>query len=146
MPERRQEITTEGGLDVKKNLKKVGAVVKILRSSDIDVSLFINPSKVQIDASVRSGARIIELHTGGYANAKTPGARRKELGILKKATGYALSLGLEVNAGHGLNYENVKDVAQIKGMNELNIGHSIISRAVFVGISAAVKEMLELLS
>ena len=145
VPERRQEITTEGGLDVKKNLKKVGAVVKILRSSDIDVSLFINPSKVQIDASVRSGARIIELHTGGYANAKTPGARRKELEVLKKATRYALSLGLEVNAGHGLNYENVKDVARIKGMNELNIGHSIISRAVFAGIPAAVKDMLELI-
>ena len=145
VPERRQEVTTEGGLDVKKNLKKVRSAVTKLKARGIDVSLFINPSREQIDASVKSGAAIIELHTGEYANAKTDGARKKELAILKKATGYALSLGLEVNAGHGLNYENVRDVAKIRDMNELNIGHSIISRAIFVGIAQAVKEMMELI-
>lgn len=144
VPEKRQEVTTEGGLDVKRNLKKVSAAVSRLKRSGIDVSLFINPSIGQIDASVKAGAGIIELHTGEYANAKSDAAARKELEILKKAVKHALSLGLEVNAGHGLNYENVRAVACINGMNELNIGHSIISRAVFVGISAAVKEMLEL--
>ncbi len=145
VPERRQEVTTEGGLDVKKNWKKIRPVVSRLKDKGIDVSLFINPSMSQIDASVKAGAAIVEFHTGEYANAGPDSARRKELGILKKAVRYALSLGLEVNAGHGLNYENVTDVARIEGINELNIGHSIISRAVFVGISEAVKEMLELI-
>ncbi len=145
VPERRQEITTEGGLDVKKNFKKVRAVVDKLNRSGIDVSLFINPSISQISASKKTGAGIIELHTGVYANAVSDAARSRELGILKKAAKYALSLGLEVNAGHGLNYENARDVARIEGMNELNIGHSIISRSIFIGISAAVKEMLELI-
>ncbi len=144
VPERRQEVTTEGGLDVKKNLKKVSAVVSKLRASGIDVSLFINPSASQIAASAKAGAGIIELHTGVYANVKSDSARKKELDVLRKSVKYAKSLGLEVNAGHGLTYENVSDVAKIEGMNELNIGHSIISRAVFTGISAAVKEMLEL--
>jgi pyridoxine 5-phosphate synthase len=143
VPERRQEVTTEGGLDVKKNLEKIRRVTARLKQSGIDVSLFINPSKSQIDASLAAGAGIIELHTGVYANAKTVSARKKELAILKEATSYAHSLGLEVNAGHGLNYDNVRDVARIKGMNELNIGHSIVARAVFVGLAAAVKEMVE---
>ena len=145
VPERRQEVTTEGGLDVKKNLSKIRSAVSRLKDNGIDVSLFINPQALQIDASVKAGATIIELHTGEYANAVSDTARKKELEILKKATKYSLSLGLEVNAGHGLNYENARKVAKIKGMNELNIGHSIISRAVFVGISEAVKEMLELI-
>lgn len=145
VPEKRQEVTTEGGLDVKRNLRKVSSVVSRLRSRGIDVSLFVNPSISQIDASLKSGAGIIELHTGEYANAKSEAARKKQLEILKKAARHAISLGLEVNAGHGLNYENVRAVAEIEGMNELNIGHSIISRAVFVGISAAVGEMLELI-
>ena len=145
VPERRQEVTTEGGLDVKKNFKKIRSVVLRLKGSGIDVSLFINPQASQIDASVKAGASIVEFHTGVYANAESDPSRKRELGILKKAAKHALSLGLEVNAGHGLNYENVAEVAKIKGMNELNIGHSIISRAVFVGISEAVKEMLELI-
>ena len=144
VPERRQEVTTEGGLDVKKNLKKVSAAVSRLKRGGIGVSLFINPSIGQIDASVKAGAGIIELHTGEYANAGSDAARRRELAILRKAAKHALTLGLEVNAGHGLNYENVEDVAKIKGMSELNRGHSIISRAVFAGISAAVEEMLGL--
>ncbi len=145
VPERRQEITTEGGLDVKKNLARVKDVVSRLKAKNIDVSLFINPVRSQIDASCKSGAHIIELHTGEYANAKTERARDRQLDILKRAAGYAISLGLEVNAGHGLDYENVRDVARIRGVNELNIGHSIISRAVVVGLKRAVEEMRELI-
>lgn len=141
VPERRQEVTTEGGLDVKGNLKRIRLVVSQLTRCGIGVSLFINPVKPQIDASYDAGARIVEFHTGEYANAETDAARLGELITLKKAVMYALSKGFEVNAGHGLNYENVRDVAWIKGMNELNIGHSIISRAVFKGIGAAVREM-----
>jgi pyridoxine 5-phosphate synthase len=141
VPERRKEITTEGGLDVRRNEAKVRSVVSRLRSRGIDVSLFINPSKEQIDASLRTGAEIIEFHTGEYANARGPKARRKQLKILERSARYALKKGLEVNAGHGLNYDNVKAVADIKGMNELNIGHSIVSRAVFTGIRKAVADM-----
>ncbi len=145
VPEKRREVTTEGGLDVKVNFRRVRDVVSRLADRGIDVSLFINPSKGQIDASRAAGAKIIELHTGEYANARTLAMRKAELNTLKRVTEYAISLGLEVNAGHGLNYENTRDVAVIEGMNELNIGHSIISRAVFVGIGNAVKEMLEMM-
>ena len=142
VPERRKEITTEGGLDVKANALAVGKAVSRLKSKGIDVSLFINPVKAQIDASVMAGASIIELHTGEYANAKTSLARARQLSVLRNATEYALSKGLEVNAGHGLNFDNVLAVAQIGGMNELNIGHSVISRSVFIGLRPAVEEML----
>jgi pyridoxine 5-phosphate synthase len=145
VPERRQEITTEGGLDVKEAEAKVRKAVSRLRSRGIDVSLFINPSKEQIDASARIGAGIIEFHTGAYANARGAKARRRQLKILKRATRYARKLGLEVNAGHGLNYDNVRAVAEIKGINELNIGHSIVSRAVFTGIRKAVEDMARLI-
>lgn len=144
VPEKRAEVTTEGGLDVKRNFSKIKDVVAKLTKNGIDVSLFINPSKDQILSSAKTGAKIIELHTGVYANAKNEASRKKELEILKHTTNYALSLGLEVNAGHGLNYDNVRDVARINGMNELNIGHSIISRAIFTGLGCAVEEMLEL--
>lgn len=143
VPERRQEVTTEGGLDAVRNFNKVRSVVRRLAQEGIDVSLFINPTGHQIDAAVRTGAGIVEFHTGEYANAGT--ARRKHLEILRKAVKYALARGLEVNAGHGLNYDNVRAVAAIRGINELNIGHSIISRAVFCGLAAAVREMLELI-
>ncbi|MFA5143853.1 MAG: pyridoxine 5'-phosphate synthase [Candidatus Omnitrophota bacterium] len=146
VPERRQEVTTEGGLDVKANLKRISSVTAKLKAAGIAASFFINPSIAQIDASHRCGAGIIELHTGEYANAGTAAARRRELAVLERAVEHALSLGLEVNAGHGLNYENVYDIARISGMNELNIGHAIISSAVFVGLSAAVDEMLELVA
>lgn len=145
VPEKRQEVTTEGGLDVKRNLPKVKSAVSRLRASGIDVSLFINPVKSQIDASLKSGAGIIEFHTGEYANAESQSSGKKQLVILKGAVKYALSLGLEVNAGHGLNYDNVRDVALVKGMNELNIGHAIISKAVFTGIGDAVSEVLRLI-
>lgn len=142
VPEKRQEVTTEGGLDVRKNFVKVRSSVSRLRANGIDVSLFINPDIKQIDASVKAGANIIELHTGVYANAATVRARARQLAVLKKAVNYGVSMGLEVNAGHGLDYDNVIDVAIMDGINELNIGHSIIARAVFVGISAAVEEMI----
>jgi pyridoxine 5-phosphate synthase len=145
VPERRQEVTTEGGLDVKKNEVKVRSVVSRLKARGIDVSLFIDPSKEQINASVRVGAGIVELHTGEYANARGKKARQKQLKILRQIAKYALEKGLEVNAGHGLNYDNVKAVADIKGMNELNIGHSIVSRAVFTGIRKATEDMSRLI-
>ncbi|MCX5677611.1 MAG: pyridoxine 5'-phosphate synthase [Candidatus Omnitrophica bacterium] len=142
VPEKRQEVTTEGGLDVKGNEARIKRVVARLRRNGIAVSLFINPSPGQIDASVRVGARIIEFHTGEYANAQGAGAVRRQLDILKRAVAYASEKGLKVNAGHGLNYKNVKTVAKIKGINELNIGHSIVARAVFTGIARAVKDMI----
>lgn len=144
VPERRQEVTTEGGLDVKRNLSRVRRAVRKLVSAGIDVSLFINPARPQIEAAVKAGARIVEFHTGEYANAKTDARRKKELEILRRSVKYARSLGLEANAGHGLNYENVRDVARIEGINELNIGHAIVSRAVFTGIGEATRQMLEL--
>ncbi len=145
VPERRREVTTEGGLDVKKNLARIRTVVCKLKEDGIEISLFINPVKYQIDAAIKVGARIIELHTGEYAVQKAEASRKKQLAILKNSARYALSLGLEVNAGHGLNYDNVKDVAKIDGINELNIGHAIISRAVFVGLENATKEMIGLI-
>lgn len=145
VPERRQEVTTEGGLDAAGNLARIKSVVSKLEDSGIEASLFINPVKRQIEASRKAGARIIELHTGRYANAASPNAKRKELEILKAAARFAINDGLEVNAGHGLDYDNVKDVAEIEGINELNIGHSIIARAIFIGIDEAVVEMVRLI-
>ena len=142
VPEKRKEITTEGGLNVRRGFFRIKRVIAQLQAHRIDVSLFIGPYRDQIDASVKAGATIVEFHTGEYANARTMYARRKELIILKNATEYALSKGLEVNAGHGLNYHNVRDVARIKGMHELNIGHSIVSRAVFTGMRKAVHQMI----
>ncbi len=145
VPEKRKEITTEGGLDVVKYEERVKAVVARLKRRGIDTSLFINPEREQIEASARTGARIVEFHTGEYANARSQKEKRSRLKTLKGACEYAILRGMEVNAGHGLDYINTRDVALIKGINELNIGHSIISRAIFVGIDRAVKEMLELI-
>ena len=145
VPERRQEITTERGLDVAKYFKRVKSAVDALQDKGIDVSLFIAPDKKQIDKSKEAGASMIELHTGRYALAKTKSERDRQLTILDEATQYARRLNLTVNAGHGLKYNDTKPVARIKGMNELNIGHSIISRAVFVGLEQAVKEMLRII-
>ncbi len=144
VPERRQEITTEGGLDVIKYFKRVQRAVGLLQDKGIEVSLFIDPKKEQIDATVKTGARVIELHTGRYAQVKTKTEQRREFKRLSEMTEYASLRGLTVNAGHGLNYENTKAVAGIAQMNELNIGHSIISQAVFVGLEKAVKEMKKL--
>jgi len=144
VPEKRKELTTEGGLDVIKYEKQITSAIERFRRNGIETSLFIDPVKKQIAAAKKSGAGIIELHTGEYANAKNGAITAKELDRIRCAAEYALSLGLEVNAGHGLNYENTRQIACIKGINELNIGHSIVARAVMVGLGRAVKEMLEL--
>ncbi|MDP3786848.1 MAG: pyridoxine 5'-phosphate synthase [Candidatus Omnitrophota bacterium] len=145
VPEKRKELTTEGGLDAVKYGGKISEVIKKFNKKKIDTSLFIDPSKAQIDASKKAGASIIELHTGEYADARTEPARLKELDKIKRSVEYANIIGLEVNAGHGLNYANVRDVAAINGINELNIGHSIVARACFVGMRRAVEEMMELI-
>jgi pyridoxine 5-phosphate synthase len=145
VPEKRQELTTEGGLDIVSNPGKIRKSVTKLEKSGIEVSLFIDPVKAQIAAAKKTGARMIELHTGTYANAKTGSEENKRLNELISAVDFARDIGLEVFAGHGLNYENVINVSSIKGIEELNIGHSIISRAVFIGLGKAVKEMKELI-
>lgn len=145
VPEKRQEITTEGGLDVISNMRKVSDVVKALQSKGIKVSLFIDPEKGQIEAACKTGAGIIELHTGRYANAVGAKHKEKELSVIANSVEFAMSRGLVVNAGHGLNYENVSNIAAIGGIEELNIGHSIISRAVFSGIENAVRDMVKLI-
>lgn len=145
VPERRQELTTEGGLDVAGHLAKIKSAAAKLKKSGIEVSLFIDPETKQIDAAVKSGARMIELHTGSYAEAKRCAERIKQLRQIEKAVVYARCRGLIVNAGHGLDYDNVLAIARIKGIEELNIGYSVICRALFCGLAQAVKEMRELL-
>ena len=141
VPEKRQEVTTEGGLDIKGQLERGIDFVKPLVEAGIEVSLFIDPDKGQVLAAHKTGAQFIELHTGTYANTFGTPEEEKSFNDLKTATEYAHSLGLKVNAGHGLNYKNVGRMHEIDGLYELNIGHSIISRAVFVGLAQAVKEM-----
>ncbi|WP_025209686.1 pyridoxine 5'-phosphate synthase [Hippea sp. KM1] len=145
VPENRQEITTEGGLDVVANSDRVSEVIKRLQDKGILVSLFIDPQEWQIEQAKSLGADAIELHTGNYANAKHDVERRMELEKLIDAAKYAKSLGLHVHAGHGLTYENVKPVAAIEEIEELNIGHSIIAKSVFVGIKEAVRLMRQLI-
>ena len=144
VPERRQEITTEGGLDVVRHGRRLRQAIRLLQDKGILVSLFIDPQRRQIEAARELGAAIIELHTGRYAQAATPRALARELNQLKTMTAFAGSLGLRVSAGHGLNYQNAKAIARITGIEELNIGHSIISRAVFIGLKKAVEEMSKL--
>ena len=144
VPERRREVTTEGGLDVIRNFKRLQEVVPIFLKRNIVLSLFIDPSKGQVDKAKELGVTNIEFHTGAYARAKKKSAITRELHQLETLTRYAVNLGFVVNAGHGLNYENTKAVARIPGMEELNIGHSVISRAVFVGLKKAVGEMMGL--
>jgi len=145
VPERRQELTTEGGLDVVRHLKRVKKASQTLQSAGIDVSLFIAPDKKQIDAAFSIGVKTIELHTGAYARAFAGRLAVDEFAQIKVMTLYARRLGITVNAGHGLNYENTYAIARIKGMHELNIGHAIMSRAVFVGLKQAVREMLAIM-
>lgn len=145
VPEKRQELTTEGGLDVVSGRLKIRRATEKLRSKGIEVSFFIGPDKRQIEASKKLMADFVEIHTGRYANTKN-NARKRELKRLSESVRYALDIGLTVNAGHGLTYQNVKPVAAIPGLEELNIGHSIISRAVLVGLDRAVREMLALIS
>ena len=145
VPEKRRELTTEGGLDVLGQEEKLKKVISKLSSRGIEVSVFIDPDKRQISAVPRTGAKIIELHTGRYAEAKTQSQRNKLLLELTKAASFAQSLGLKVSAGHGLDYGNAQAVGQIPEIEELNIGYSIICRAIFTGLESAVKEMLQLM-
>ncbi|NES73362.1 MAG: pyridoxine 5'-phosphate synthase [Okeania sp. SIO2D1] len=141
VPERREEVTTEGGLDVASNIPRMREVVSQLQGADIPVSMFIDPEKAQIEASAEIQAKFIELHTGCYAEATDEATRHQELTILADGCKMAIAAGLRVNAGHGLTYWNVYPVACLEGMEELNIGHTIISRAVLVGMERAVREM-----
>lgn len=143
VPEKRQEITTEGGLDAAGQYDLVADTVKRLHEKNIKVSLFIEPDKLQIDAAKKMGAEYIEIHTGLYANTEGA-AQQQELIRIKEAAAYAHSIGLIVNAGHGLNYTNTQNIAAVPYMHEFNIGHSIISRAVFTGLDEAVKEMIKI--
>jgi pyridoxine 5-phosphate synthase len=145
VPEKREEITTEGGLDVARDVKTYSWIVARLNEKGISVSMIIDAEKEQIDASKEVAAKSIELHTGNYANARGEGAIEGELARLKEGAEYAESIGLEVFAGHGLTYTNVGPIVEIPQIREANIGHSIISRAVLVGLERAVREMKELL-
>lgn len=145
VPERRQELTTEGGLDAAGLQRKLKSLVQRFRERHIVVSVFVDPQKRQLEASAGIGVRVVELHTGGYATARNPAARTKALQALQQATKTARGLGLAVAAGHGLDYENVKPIVAIPRIDELNIGFSIISRALFVGMEQAVREMKALL-
>ncbi|HIS37116.1 TPA: pyridoxine 5'-phosphate synthase [Candidatus Scatousia excrementigallinarum] len=145
VPEKRQEVTTEGGLDVAGQLDRVSEFIKPLLNAGIIVSLFIDPDEEQVKASAKTGAQFIEMHTGAYAGAFGSQNEEDEFLKLKDAAKLAQQLGLKVNAGHGLNYENVHRMHEIPGLYELNIGHSIISRAVFTGLAEAVHKMAELI-
>ncbi|MBR9856882.1 MAG: pyridoxine 5'-phosphate synthase [Gammaproteobacteria bacterium] len=145
VPEKREEVTTEGGLDVAGQLDKVGAAVARLTEAGIKVSLFIDADRAQIDAVVATGAPYIEIHTGHYADAPNEAEQVAELKRISAAASYAHDLGLKVNGGHGLHYHNVKPIAAIPEMLELNIGHAIIARAAFDGLEKAIRDMKRLM-
>ena len=145
VPEKREELTTEGGLNVIKNKERVGEAVKILRDAGIKMSLFIDPTIAQVEAAREVGADAIEIHTGLYCEAKTHGEEDAELKKVIVAVKEAYGIGLEVRAGHGLNYVNVNRIADISEIEELSIGHSIVARAVLVGMERAVREMIALI-
>ena len=144
VPERRRELTTEGGLDVARLARRLTPLLGAFRARRIDVSLFVDPALRQLQAAQAVGARLIELHTGRYANGRTPQARARELAALARAATAAKGLGLRVAAGHGLNYRNVGGVLKIPEIEELNIGFAIVARALSVGLGRAVEEMARL--
>lgn len=145
VPEKREEITTEGGLDVVRHFDEVESYVGALQAAGCRVSLFIDPEEEAIHASAEAGATVIELHTGRYADAEGHGAADVELARIRRAAEFAANLGLVVNAGHGLNYHNVKPIAAIPEIIELNIGHAIVAQALFVGFDRAVRDMKALM-
>jgi pyridoxine 5-phosphate synthase len=146
VPERRQELTTEGGLDVVGGFKKISEACARLAGSGIRVSLFVDAEPDQIEAAAKTGAPMVEIHTGRYADAESDAQRRQELVRIEQAVLQGLELKLQVNAGHGLNYHNVQAVAAVPGISELNIGHAIIARALFTGLPEAVREMKRLMN
>ena len=145
VPEKRQEVTTEGGLDVIGNRERLSEIVPRLQKKGIEVSLFIDPDRDQLQASRDVGARVVELHTGSYANARPGKEAAAELKKIAEAAKFGASIGLQVNAGHGLHYQNVYAIAEIAEIDTLNIGHSIISQAIFVGLDRAVRDMIAIL-
>jgi pyridoxine 5-phosphate synthase len=145
VPEKREELTTEGGLDVIKSFQSLKRAIQRLQKGGIPVSLFVDPRSDQIKASEGVGANVIEIHTGHYCDANTPAEADKELKKILDAVGEASHRDLKIAAGHGLNYVNVQRIAEIKEIEELNIGHSIIARAVLVGLDRAVREMIALI-
>ncbi len=146
VPEKREEVTTEGGLDVASQIERITDFVTPLIEAGIQVSLFIDAEKKQVSAASDTGAQFIELHTGAYSRAFGKKNEEEEFIKLKQAAALGHLLGLNVNAGHGLNYKNVHRMHEIDGLHELNIGHSIISRSIFTGLDSAVKEMLNLVN
>jgi pyridoxine 5-phosphate synthase len=145
VPEKREELTTEGGLDIVGNLNRMEWACDTLKGAGIEVSLFIDPDRNQIDAAVTAGAPIVELHTGCYAEAITLEQKNQELLRIKQAARYAHSAGLQVNAGHGLHFHNVEEICALPEIVELNIGHSIIAQALFSGLAQTVKELKQLM-
>jgi pyridoxine 5-phosphate synthase len=144
VPEKRQELTTEGGLNVAERRASLRDAIRRLHGRGIAVSLFVDPVRTQIDASVEVGADMVELHTGEYANARTAAGKRRELAKIRAMAKYGRSVGLGVNAGHGLDYTNIRAVRAIKEIDEVSIGHAIIVRAMEVGLENAVREMVRL--
>ncbi len=145
VPERREELTTEGGLDVIRHFEQISTACERLAEAGIRVSLFIDAQADQIDAAIKAGAPVIELHTGRYADTETFKAQQAELENIRTMAAYAFGRGLQVNAGHGLHYENTAQIAAIPEISELNIGHAIVARALFVGFAEAVREMKALI-
>jgi pyridoxine 5-phosphate synthase len=145
VPEKRQELTTEGGLNVSGSLNRMQWACDKLREAGIEVSLFIDPDEAQIDAAVKAGAPVIELHTGCYADTKNSAQQAKELTRIRQAAHYAHSAGLQVNAGHGLHFYNVEAICAIPEIVELNIGHSIIAQALFLGLAQTVKDLKQIM-
>lgn len=145
VPEKRAELTTEGGLDVRQHRDVVERAVRRLVDDGIPVSLFIDPSRPQIEMAHTVGARAVEFHTGPYADAKTSADAEQEIGAIRAGVALAWELGLEPHAGHGLNYRNVEPIAALDGILDLNIGHSIVSRAVLVGMDRAVRDMVAII-
>ncbi len=145
VPERREELTTEGGLDVVKYFDQIKRVCQKLGEAEIRVSLFINADPLQIDAAARAGAPVVEIHTGSYADANTLDTQERQFIEVQKAVTMGIDLGLKVNAGHGLHYGNVQPIAALPEISELNIGHAIVARAIFVGFKQAVQEMKRLM-
>ena len=145
VPEKREELTTEGGLDVYGQMSKMADACQQMAEADVRVSLFIDADTKQIESAAEVGTPVIEIHTGHYADAKTPAEQKKEFDKIARAVKLAVSLGLEVNAGHGLHYHNVEPIAALTSVRELNIGHAIIARAVFTGLTESVREMKRLI-
>jgi pyridoxine 5-phosphate synthase len=144
VPEKRQELTTEGGLDMLREGERVAQVIRRLHDHDIEVSLFVDPVDEQIEAASEAGADIIELHTGEYANARSEEEQLEQLDRIRSAAAFARTLRLGVNAGHGLTYTNVRFIAQIRDIEELSIGHALVARAMYVGLPKAVEDMVHL--